>query len=44
MGGCRWSFDGGQVLVPKTEIGNGYGFFAHFADPEGNRIGLHSMA
>lgn len=35
---------GGQVLVPKTEIGNGYGFFAHFTDTEGNRVGLHSMA
>lgn len=21
---------GGSVLIPKTEIGNGYGFFAHF--------------
>ena len=34
---------GGQVAVPKTEIGNGFGFFAHFVDPEGNRVGLHSM-
>lgn len=34
---------GGQVAVPKTEIGNGFGFFAHFIDTEGNRIGLHSM-
>ncbi|MBT9462829.1 hypothetical protein [Hydrogenophaga sp.] len=26
------------------EIGNNYGFFAHFLDTEGNKIGLHSMA
>ncbi len=35
---------GGEVLVPKTEIGNGFGFFAHFRDTDGNRVGLHSMA
>jgi uncharacterized protein len=35
---------GGQVVVPKTEIGNGFGFFAHFLDTEGNKVGLHSMA
>ena len=34
---------GGTVLVPKTEIGNGFGFFAHFVDTEGNKVGLHSM-
>ncbi len=34
---------GGTVAVPKTEIGNGFGFFAHFVDTEGNRVGLHSM-
>jgi uncharacterized protein len=34
---------GGQVAVPKTEIGNDFGFFAHFIDTEGNKIGLHSM-
>ena len=34
---------GGVVLVPKTEIGNGFGFFAHFSDSEGNKVGLHSM-
>ena len=32
---------GGRVLMPKTGIG-GNGFMAFFADPEGNRIGLHS--
>lgn len=34
---------GGRVLVPKTEIGNDFGFFAHFLDTEGNKVGLHSM-
>ncbi len=35
---------GGSIAVPKTEIGNGFGFFAHFVDTEGNKVGLHSMA
>lgn len=34
---------GGTVMVPKTEIGNDFGFFAHFLDSEGNKVGLHSM-
>jgi uncharacterized protein len=34
---------GGSVLVPKTEIGGDFGFFAHFVDTEGNKVGLHSM-
>ena len=34
---------GGSVVVPKTEIGNEFGFFAHFVDTEGNKVGLHSM-
>jgi uncharacterized protein len=34
---------GGKVLVPKTALPPGMGHFAHFQDPEGNRIGLHSM-
>jgi hypothetical protein len=34
---------GGSVVVPKTEIGNDFGFFAHFIDTEGNKVGLHSM-
>ena len=33
---------GGKVLLPKTEIGGGRGYFAYFEDSEGNRIGLHS--
>jgi uncharacterized protein len=35
---------GGSIVVPKTEIGNDFGCFAHFVDTEGNKIGLHSMA
>ncbi len=33
---------GGRTPVPKTDIGQ-YGFFAIFADTEGNRVGLHTM-
>ena len=32
---------GGQVLVPKTDIGP-YGSIAQFSDTEGNRIALHN--
>jgi len=34
---------GGSIVVPKTDIGNDFGFFAHFIDTEGNKVGLHSM-
>lgn len=34
---------GGTIVAPKTEIGNDFGFFAHFIDTEGNKVGLHSM-
>ena len=34
---------GGKVLTPKTLIAEGMGYFAHFLDIEGNRVGLHSM-
>ena len=34
---------GGSIVVPKTEIGNDFGCFAHFVDTEGNKVGLHSM-
>lgn len=34
---------GGTIAVPKTDIGNDFGFFAHFIDTEGNKVGLHSM-
>lgn len=34
---------GGRVLVPKTSIGEGMGYFALFLDTEGNMVGLFSM-
>lgn len=33
---------GGKTLAPKSSIGE-FGFIGLFEDPEGNRIGLHSM-
>jgi predicted enzyme related to lactoylglutathione lyase len=30
---------GGEVIIPKTDV-LGYGWFAHFRDPDGNVIGL----
>ncbi len=41
---ARVTAAGGSVAVPKTDIGNNFGFFAHFIDTEGNKVGLHSMA
>lgn len=34
---------GGKVIMPKTDIGQDFGFFAFFEDTEGNRVGFHSM-
>lgn len=34
--------NGGEVIVPKTEISPEMGFFALFFDTEGNKLGLHS--
>lgn len=34
---------GGKVHTPKTEIGQGMGFFALIDDTEGNRVGLYSQ-
>lgn len=39
----RAAAQGGQVLVPKTEISPEMGFFAQFRDCEGNTLGLHSL-
>jgi len=33
---------GGKIVLPKTSLGPN-GFMAHFMDPEGNKIALHSM-
>lgn len=35
--------NGGKVLLTKTEISPEMGYYALFLDPEGNRIGLHSL-
>jgi uncharacterized protein len=34
--------NGGKIIVPKTDIGSGIGFYAMFNDTEGNKLGLHS--
>ena len=34
--------NGGEIVVPKTQIDEENGYFASFLDTEGNRIGLHS--
>lgn len=34
---------GGKIVVGKTQIPPDMGYFAHFADSEGNLVGLHSM-
>lgn len=33
---------GGKVLIPKTKITDEIGYFALFADTEGNTVALHS--
>lgn len=35
--------NGGQVIVPKTEISPEMGYFALFIDTEGNKLGLHAI-
>lgn len=35
--------EGGQVVMPKTQIDPETGYMAFFIDTEGNRIGLHSQ-
>ena len=34
--------NGGQIILPKTEISPEMGYFALFIDTEGNKLGLHS--
>jgi len=38
----RAKTSGSKVLVPRTEIPGGFGFFACITDSEGNHVGLHS--
>jgi predicted enzyme related to lactoylglutathione lyase len=35
---------GGRVVLPKTALPDGMGFFAHLTDTEGNRVGVHALA
>ena len=32
----------GKIMIPKTAHADDIGYFAHFIDSEGNKIGLHS--
>ena len=34
---------GGQIIMPKTQIPNGFGYMGIFVDSEGNHMALHSM-
>lgn len=34
---------GGNVVVPRTALPEGMGFFAHISDLDGNRVGLHAL-
>jgi uncharacterized protein len=34
---------GGRVAMPRVELPDGMGCFAHVLDTEGNRVGLHAM-
>lgn len=38
----RAQSSGAKLLVPRTEIPGGFGFFACITDSEGNHVGLHS--
>lgn len=33
---------GGRITMPKTNIGDDFGYMAFFLDTEGNSVGLHS--
>lgn len=35
---------GGKVALPRQALPPGMGFFAHIADLDGNRVGLHALA
>ena len=40
----RVETSGGAVVVAKTALPPGMGFFAHMRDTEGNVVGLHALA
>lgn len=35
---------GGRITTPRVQLPEGMGCFAHIADTEGNRVGLHALA
>lgn len=35
---------GGAIALPRQALPPGMGFFAHFIDLDGNRVGLHALA
>jgi uncharacterized protein len=39
----RVAASGGKLLLPRTALPPGMGFYAHIIDSEGNRIGLHGL-
>ena len=39
----RVELAGGKVTMPKSDIGQGLGFWGLIEDSEGNRVALHSM-
>ncbi|MGE5453038.1 MAG: VOC family protein [Acidobacteriota bacterium] len=39
----RVQAQGGRVLTPRVQLPDGMGCFAHFTDPDGQRIGIHAM-
>jgi hypothetical protein len=38
----RNEMEDGRYLIPKTLIDGNVGYYAHFCDTEGNRIGIYS--
>ena len=41
---ARVAAAGGRITTPKVQLPDGMGCFAHIADSEGNRVGLHALA
>jgi uncharacterized protein len=41
---ARVAGTGGRITTPKVQLPDGMGCFAHIADTEGNRVGLHASA
>ena len=40
---ARLEAAGGKLLLPPVTLPDGMGRFAHIADPDGQRIGLHAL-